>query len=84
MSNKQLKSIIRDAWELEDSLLDLLKQCFDRIYGDRSQIALSTIENNIEGYSEHMYLSTLEHIDQDFAEREERIRKYNEERKSNG
>lgn len=80
MSNKQLKSIIRDSWDLEESLLYLLKQCFERIYGDKAHYALSTVESDIETYNEHKYLSSLNSIDKDYAEREETIRKYNEER----
>jgi hypothetical protein len=82
MSNKQLKSIIRDAWGLEDALIDLLKECLDRIYGEKGNSAFSMIENNIESYSETLYLPSLNKMDEEFAEREERLKKYHEQQKN--
>ena len=79
MSTKQLKSLLEDSWSLERAYLELLGECFERIYGDKSKQALNTIESDAGCYSEHMFLHSLSMLDKDFKEQAERRAKYHAE-----
>lgn len=76
MSIKHYKDLLNESWDQQTQLLDLLKSCFERIYGESTKYACNLIESDLECFDQHRFIHSLKMIDADLEERSKRLEAY--------